>query len=141
MWYGFDTKQFKSGMKIFMFLGIIAVFLGVVSTFFGSSTGNKNYWALLFLVLCIPSIWLFLSCIFFSTWVKIESDYISWYFFKTWRIKKVAFSELIKVRGGSFSAVVIETSQGNIHIFGLNIPTRVSLYNHLKELNPNIEVG
>ena len=134
MWYGFDKKQFISGLKIFVVIGLFATIAGFLSTFFSENKGDNNYWALLFLALVVPAIWLILSAIFCSTWVKVNDSIIYWYLFKIWLLKKVPIKDITRVRGGSFSAVVIETSQGNIHIIGLDIPTREKLGNHLLEL-------
>jgi hypothetical protein len=140
MWYGFDMRQFKSGLLVFVAIGVLAALLGVISGFFSESE-TKNYWALLFLLLAIPFIWLILSSVFFSTWVKVEGNTLSWYLYKILRLKTVTVDEIERIRGGSFSAVIIETRRGNIHIVGLMLPHRVALSDHLQKLNPAIVVG
>ena len=140
MRYGLEAAQFWTGLKIFV---AIAVFACVAAVGQSLVTGNetRNYGALIFLLVAIPSIWLIFSAFFFSTSVTVDDDQVRWMLFDRWLLKSVPVEQVRRLRGGPFSAVIIETDDGNIRIIGLHLPNRRALSDHLRGLNPGVRVG
>ena len=140
MRYGLDASQFWTGLKIFVAIAVLACIAAVAQSLI---TGNetRNYGALVFLLIAVPSIWLIFSTFFFATSVTIDNDEVRWYLFDRWLLKRVPVQQVRGIRGGSFSAVIIETDSGNLRVIGLHLPNRRALSDHLKGLNPEIRVG
>ena len=138
MWYGLTKKNIISGLIIFVVIGAVAVLLALISTLF-KDPGPRNYWALLFLFLVVPGIWLVLVSILSATWLKIEKEQVEWYLWKKIRLFKCPIADITHIGGGSFSAVIIKTKKGTIRLFGLHHRDRIKLSSHLMELNQSIK--
>jgi hypothetical protein len=138
MWYGLTIKNIIHGLIIFIVIGVVAVLMALVSTFFANS-GPRNYWALLFLFLAIPGIWLVLVSILTITWLKVDNEHADWYLWKKIHLLRCPIADITHIGGGSFAAVKIKTNKGTIRLFGLHHRDRVKLSNHLMELNQNIK--
>ena len=138
MWYGLTKKHIVQGLIVFFLIGVFAALLGLVVSLF-SKPGPRNYWALLFLLAAIPGIWLVLVSILTITWLKVSDEKIEWYLWKKILLLSCPIADIKRIGGGSFSAVVIKTNKGTIHLFGLHNRDRINLSNHLLGLNKNIK--
>jgi hypothetical protein len=138
MWYGLSRQNVVHGLIVFSVIGVVAALLGMIGVQF-EKPGPRNYWALVFLVAAIPGIWLALVAILTITWLKVDNEQIHWYLWKKIRILSCPISDVTHIGGGSFSAVIIKTRRGTIHLFGLHLRDRGKLSDYLMERNENIQ--
>jgi hypothetical protein len=138
MWYGLTKKNIISGLIIFVLIGAVAVLLALVSTLF-KDPGSRNYWALLFLFVVVPGIWLVLVSILSATWLRVDKEHVEWYLWKKIHLLKCPIADITHIGGGSFSAVIIKTKKGTIRLLGLHHRDRKKLSSHLMELNQSIK--
>jgi len=133
-----NQEKYCSRANYFFAIGIFAALIGLVAVLF-AKPGSRNYWALLFLVVAIPRIWLVLVSILTITWLKVGNEQVEWYLWKRIRILSCPIADITHIGGGSFSAVIIKTTKGTIRLFGLHLRDRMKLSNHLMEINKNIQ--
>ena len=139
MWYGLTKQNFVHSLRVFAVLGLVAALLGLIGSAI-SGAGIRNYWALVWLVLGIPAIWIVLASILSVTWLKVGDSDIGWYLWKRVLILECPIDSVLAIGPGSFSAVVIRTRRGTIHLFGLHRTKRAELARRLKGVNPDIEL-
>jgi hypothetical protein len=137
MWYGLTKNNFFSGLTVFGAIGAIAALAGVVNSFVKGSA-IVNYWALVAILIFIPSLWILLFAVLSITSLKIENAELKWYAWRRFLLLQCPVQSVLAIGPGSFSAVIIQTKAGNIHLFGLHRKDRMSLSQHLLELNPAI---
>ena len=138
MWYGLTNKNIVHGLIIFVIIGAVAVLLALVSALF-KDPGPRNYWALLFLFVAVPGVWLVLVSILSTTWLRVEEEHVDWYLWKKIHLLKCPIADISHIGGGAFSAVVIKTKKGTIRLLGLSLRDRMMLSSHLMELNQDIK--
>lgn len=138
MWYGLSKENIVRGLLIFTGLGVIAAVAGLIGGAV-SNSGPKNYWALLFLLLALPGIWIALVSILTITWLKVDDRQVEWYLWKKVRLLSCPIDDITHLGRGSVSAFVIKTKKGTIRLLGLHMRNRKKLSNYLMEKNPNIQ--
>jgi len=138
MWYGLTIKNIVQSLIVFVTIGAVAVVLALISTLF-KDPGPRNYWALLFLFMSVPGIWLVFVSFLTATWLRVEREYVAWYLWKKIQLLKCPIADITHIGGGSFSAVIIKTKKGTIRLLGLQHSDRNKLSRHLMETNQNIK--
>ena len=138
MWYGLTIKNVVQGFIIFVIIGAVAVLLALISTLF-KEPGPRNYWALLFIFMMVPGIWLIFVSFLSATWLRVGKEHVEWYLWKKFQLLKCPIADITHIGGGSFSAVIIKTKKGTIRLLGLHHCDRNKLSSHLMEINQNIK--
>ena len=138
MWYGLTIKNIVQGFIIFVIIGAVAVLLALISTLF-KEPGPRNYWALLFIFMMVPGIWLIFVSFLSATWLRVGKEHVEWYLWKKFKLLKCPIADITHIGGGSFSAVIIKTKKGTIRLLGLHHRDRKKLSSHLMGLNHSIK--
>lgn len=111
MWYGLTKENIIRGFLIFVGLGIIAAVAGFIGAEF-SDPGPNNPWALLFLVLIIPGIWVALSLILTITWLRVDDKKVEWFLWKKVRLLSCPIEDITHIGRGLVSAFILKTRTG-----------------------------
>ncbi len=138
MWYGLTKNHIVRGLIVFFGLGVFLTLCVIIFIQFSKSS-EINYWALLFLLVALPGIWLVLVSVLTITWIKVNNDQVEYYLWKRIHILNCPIRDITHIGGGLVSAFIIKTKKGNMRLLGLQLNDKKKLSNHLMKINPNIQ--